>query len=673
VRTAPAGRRVDVASSEDGWARSTYRPTPRDLKESRRRRRARRKATKRHHPILIASALGVVVLIGVAGYILASAYREAIGIYQSVKGIQPQLETARASLASGQIPAGNPFGQAVNTAQTGLDNLENAGLPFRIVERIPLLNRPLDAIKLGVAAADEDSKAAVLMRDMVVDTLGDEALAGQSSTQPAPIFRNGTVNVALIQSLGPRLDAVIRHLQAGDAFIRAIPHVPFVPKVETIKATALAQSAGVVKLAQGAQRGLALLPSFLGANGPRTYLLAMQNNSDQRPTGGAMLAYALATFNHGKISLSSAGSVNAIDSYLGFTGVPLPAPIRWYLDNIPKQHPRIANMNWTPDFPTDGVGWRSLVKAATGVQVDGVIAVDPFAIAGLMGSQRIHVPSFPQAITRTNIVKAIENQQYTLSRDQQFQFPGQLINAAWPIFSNPHPFLPYIKAFQAALAGKNVQIWSANRQEEALLEQLKWDGGIHVNPGDYLYLTDGKLTGNKIDYYMHYKIDYTVDVASNGTATSRCQITITNTTPPNLPRTIVGTGGYGVDNAVVSLYTPAGASPFGAALQHLPHLESGAKVFVRQISLLPLSAGGHPLIMAYTYHLPGAIVTEGADRFYQLTLQHQPMVNPVQVTVTVHLPEGQFFKSFSPGWTINQHTAMFKGTLTRDVVTRVGF
>ncbi|WP_396229763.1 DUF4012 domain-containing protein, partial [Frankia sp. CpI1-P] len=42
---------------------------------------------------------------------------------------------------------------------------------------------------------------------------------------------------------------------------------------------------------------------MLGANGPRTYFIAFQNNAEIKGTGGLLGVFGVLTANHGKVDL----------------------------------------------------------------------------------------------------------------------------------------------------------------------------------------------------------------------------------------------------------------------------------------------------------------------------------------------------------------------------------
>jgi len=509
---------------------------------------------------------------------------------------------------------------------------------------------------------------------MVRDVLGPAALAGEkaaeSANSEAPVFSNGVVNVALIQSLEPRLASVIQHLEAGDRYIRAIPSVPFIHRVQSLKDDALQQSTRAITLAQGALSGVRLLPSFLGADHPRTYFLALQNNADQRATGGAVLAYGFLNINRGRLKLLAAGSIYDIDSLLGFKAK-LPAALDWYVQHVRKAVPRIANVNYSPDFPVVAQGWSSLVDTAAGVRPDGIIAVDPIALAYILGDKHIRVPFYRTPITGANLVRAVEHDQYGLSRQAQQQFPNALIGAAWKILSNPRPFVRTIKQFQLALSQKNIQIWSADPAQQALLSRLGWDGSLRVNPGDYLYVAENKLLAGKVDYFTHTLIDDKVTVSSSGSIASTVHVQVVNGTPPGQPRAIAGPNAYALNRSLMVMYAPGRAELHSAqpAAGPAPHREGPAQVFVRTVNSTP----GHPGDLGFTYSVPGAIISTSQGRVYQLTIQHQPMVNPAEIRVTVTLPKGSVVRSSGAGWTVSGNVATFHATPSKDMVTRIVF
>lgn len=657
------------------------------------------------------------MLLAGAVWMVADGYWQAYRAYQDVKAVIPALNSARSSLAQGKVPPAEEFSAASGAAAQAQEAIDNARFTFGWTAVLPYLGRPVRAVRYGVAAADEEAQAATLMRNMVTDVLGPAALPGPglglapgtasgsgrprgrptpstvggsgsssgagggTSTQPgtgsdSPIFSDGKADVALIAGLVPRLQALIGHLEAGDRDIRAIPYVPFAGQVEALKAQALDQSSQAIALAKQALTGVRLLPGFFGADRPKTYFMALQNNADLRATGGAILAYAFITIDRGKLQLDQGGAILDIDdSASGFPKVDLPAAIDWYLSNIahPREVPRIANSNYSPDFPTSARAMADLVRASTGRQVDGVIALDPQAIADLLGKRSIRVESYPARINAGNVVRVVENDQYRLPKPQQKVFPTELIAAAWPILRDLHPLLNTVQQLGKDLAAKRVQLWSNDGAEQEELRTLGWDGAVRSNAGDYLYLVDNKLLSNKVDYYTTTKIDYRVTIDSSGAATSKARITLANGTPPGEPFAItygVLRGQYALNDALLSLYAPGGAEFRSSNLppDFPDHREAGKRVFVREARV----GGGKSVTVTFTYTTPALVRRTKAGRVYELTVQRQPLVTPADLSVTVTLPPGSVIRA-APGWTVKGNVATLHTALTKDLVRTINF
>jgi len=598
---------------------------------------------------------------------VADAYYDSYKIYRDVKGIVPSLTVARKSLAEGTIPTGDPFAIATQVAEKAQSEVDHAGFAFRFTGALPFFKRPIQAVRHGVAAANLEAQAATLMRDMVRDVLGDVAEGDASFSTEAsdtPIFSNGVANVDLITGLGPRLETVIQRLIKADEELKSIPSFPYLHKLDTLKAEALEESAQAIKLAQDALDGVRLLPSFLGAGGTKTYYLAMQNNADQRATGGDVLAYAFVTITDGKLELVEGGGIGQIDIGSGFKNAKLPPELTWYFDRLPTTVVRLANLNLSPNFPVVASAWSGLIEQRTGRKIDGAIAMDPIAISYLLGKRKIIVPAYPSPINGDNVVAAVENDQYRLEYQQQRLFPAQLIAAAWEIFKDPKPLVRTMRMMGQALGEKHIQIWSVDQEQEGLLAKLGWDGGLKVGAGDYLYVTDSKRVSNKVDFYTRTAIDYQVTIDATGAIHSTCQVTLTNDSPTDESRFIIGDNG-GLNRALLSVYAASGSILESAEPKKgLPvHEEGGAVVFVRTIDVLAGESGS----VAFTYSAPGVVTATPAGRLYRLTIQHQPLVNPADLSVTVTLPPGTSVLE-ALGWTVTGNVATYQGTLTKDLV-----
>lgn len=635
---------------------------------------ARPAAPKKRRHVVRWVLLGILALLVLLGLVVADAYAQSYRIYRDVKPVIPQLEQAREFLAHGKVPPGDPLGLAVQTAERAQAEADHARFTFRLTGALPFLGRPVKAARIGAAAAGEAGQAAKTIQDMATALLGP----GNGSGGDSPVFANGTVDVHLLEGIVPNLQSLVGHLQAAKRDIAAIPDVPFAHDLPALKAKAVAASDRAIALANQAMAGARMLPSFFGADGPKTYFLAMQNNADQRATGGDVLAYGFVRVDQGHLTLLSGGGIREIDDPNGFP-VALPQDLAWYLHHV-KPHrslPRLANVNLTPNFPVVAQGWSTLIRAATGRHIDGAIAIDPFAVAELLGGRTLRIDAFSRPLTASNFVQMVENQQYRLAKQVQNEVPEELIAASWGLFTNPPNVLDLAHQLGTSVKERHFQVWSADPALEQYLTQLGWGGGfLDHGTGDYLSEVDNKIEPNKVDYYSHTTITYDVVVHPSGSITSTCTVRLVNDTPPGQSPPITDSRVGALNQALITLFVPGRATltasqpPADNPVASVPnHTEGDLLVFGRQVNAWP----GRPGDVSFDYEIPGVIQSTPTGNVYQLAIQHQAMVNPARLIVHVTLPEGTSARGISPGWTVNGNQATLTLTLTTDVVAQLGF
>lgn len=648
-------------------------PGPPDARRGRRR-------------ILRITVWALVVLVLAVLAVVGDAYYRSYRIYKEVGDLRPELSQIRASLSTGRVPPAALFTRVADATAAARD--EAGSWPMGFTGGLPFVGNPVRAVRFGLDAAAEEEQAALLVRGMLSDLVGLDPQAGSP-----PVFRNGVVDVALLDRMVPRLDAVLRHLRAGDAYLRQIPtSFPGLgSRLASLKQQALADSSQAIRLAERGAAGLRLLPTFLGASGPRTYLLALQNNDDQRGTGGAVLALAVVRVSHGAFTLLRAGSTNELENpKVGEPGLPLPAPVRWYLDAT-GTIPRLNNgANYSPDFPAVAEAWSMMARRALGYRVDGVLALDPYAVADALENEPpLRVAGLPQPITTNTVVPLTENGQYLLPGPVQKALPGLLIAHAFHVITHPTNFLRLSKNLATALSEQRIQVWSSDPAMEAFVSRLGWDGALRRGPGDFLALAQEKRVANKVDWYTRQSIRYDVTVLPSGAIRSSYTVTLTNSTPRGEPKALVARWTpYAMNLAMLNLYVPgratgATANPSGTTFGMLrpasymrsvrpnhfvTHVEGDFLVLTQTVPAWP----GHPGRVTFRYTVPGVVQSTPAGKVYELTIQHQPMAHPSDITVRVTLPSGVTVRQ-APGWTVDGSIATFHGLLTRDVTLRIVF
>jgi Protein of unknown function (DUF4012) len=612
--------------------------------------------------------LGVALLVVVAGVVVADAYLQALRFGRDLRALTPELSHARQQVFAGGTQS---LDQIERDAERVSSEVHGARFTFGLVGLVPFVGRPVDAVQHAADAAGEGAQALEIARNLVDQATGESTGAG--------LLTNGRVNISLLSEMEPRLADLVAHLEAGYLDIQAIPHVPFLGDLDRLKAEALTDAQQALDSGRRALTGVRLLPSLFGADGPRTYFLALQNNADLRGTGGAVLGWGIVRMDGGAIRLLGGGPIGDIDERVG-PKIPVPSPIRWYL-RVTHRPRRLNNgINYSPNFPSVASTWAHQIEATRGLPINGVIALDPVGVAALLqGQGSIRIPSYDQPLDAGNIVQFTEHDQYALPQSVQSELPGELVKAAFGLLTDPRNVLAMGQSLSTAVADKRIQLWAEDPKAQGLIESLGWDGAITRGPGDYLYLTDNKRDPNKVDYFSDITLDYHVTIDADGTGHSTAAVTLDNNTPPGEDSYVVGrVTPYALNVALLGLYVPKrttelSVTPDAPTAYHvLPqtlryHTDTYRRVLVKNVEAWP----GHPAALTFAYRTPDLVQDTPEGKLYQLVVQHQPLAHPVHLRVTLTLPDGARITSPGKGWTVSGNQATFSTDLTRDFDTSV--
>jgi hypothetical protein len=596
--------------------------------------------------------------------VLVDAYYQSFRIYGEAKQVLSPLAAAADRLAEGTLPPEGQVESAVDAAGRARRQMDDARFTFRLAGLIPYFGRPVRAIQHTVAAGEHEAQAAVIMRDLVQQVLGD-------SESPPPLVRRGRVDVELLESIAPRLEDAVDRVRRADAEIRSIPAIPFLGFLDRQKAEALAASQQAVGMAEDALIGARLIPSLLGTQGERTYLLVLQDGSRLRPTGGTAIAYVLVAAAGGRLALLPQGPVGALGGSDTLAPATLPPAISWFLDNVPalRSAADADDVNLSPDFPASAQAWTDLASAA-GLHVDGVVALDTVALSYLLEGRQVEVAASSKPLTGKNVVEVI-GASHGLDPVARQALAAGALAAAFAVISDPDPLVPTVKELGRALRERHIQIWSGAEGDRQDLDVLGWDGGLDGVQGDHLLAAQTNLGDGGLDQYGRMEILHEVTVDADGGIVASTEIRLANDAPDGLPAAIAGEGSaYGVNRALLALYAPGTAKLDRAEPARGPpaHQEAGASVFVRTTK----APAGDTGTVRFDYSVPEAVRTTEEGSVYELTVQRQPSINPARLRVEVTLPDGATVRS-APGWTVDGNVATLQVTLTRDLVARIVF
>ena len=417
----------------------------------------------------------------------------------------------------------------------------------------------------------------------VVDGLATQALPGlmdaTALVDPAALAPvGGRVDLAPLQAAAPVVVAADEEIQRSLERLSGVDVDALVAPVADGVTDLQKRLQDVAATTATASRAVQLLPPMLGAEGPRQYLLLVQNNAEARATGGIPGAVVLLRADQGALEL--------VEQRAGGPLIDLPAPVLPLTDAEmalfgPDLGADIRDVTFTPDFPRTGELAAALWEQQVGGAIDGVLSIDPPALAHLLrATGPVPLPPGPVAdvaggaVTAENAVELLLNTVYLVepdpSRHDAF-FAGTAAAVFAAVVGGQAEPAAAVDAMALSASEGRLLVWSAHEQEQELLAPTVLSGalrGHHATPdGDApilgLFVNDGNQ--DKMTYYLDLQVEATAaSCHPDGSRTLTVTAALTNTAPDDaaaLPAYVTGGGDEipaGHMQLNVLLYAPAG-------------------------------------------------------------------------------------------------------------------
>jgi hypothetical protein len=417
------------------------------------------------------------------------------------------------------------------------------------------------------------------------------------------------------------------------------------------------------------------LPGFAGQDGKRTYLVLAQNPAELRGTGGIWGAYAILTMRDGEPAF---GKVAPTQSLPDLEDVP--APSEDYADNYEGFGGAASwhNMNMTPDFPSAAQAALANVEKGTGLDLDGVIAADPFALRAMLEvTGSVPVPGTGRTIGPENVVDFTTNEAYSLFRgpSERKEILGDVVKGVVARFLAIDGMgVARMKAIAEAAAGDHLLVYSEDPAFQRGLELAGAAGSFGADgpsplPTDFVSVSVNNASGAKIDYYASRTLDYEVTLGGQGEAFASLTTTLVNSAPSSgQPRYVIGpyaTGaepGDQISFVTISCHLPCELQ--GAARDGQPvTLEQGTELGVpwfRDFRTVGPGGEGSLSLRWFTREVWDGNSSGGA---YRLVFSGQTTLRPTSLRVTVNAPPGTDIEWTSVPMAVDGGTAVWEGAL----------
>ena len=474
--------------------------------------------------------------------------------------VQRDLSAARAqaaALPSALVKDSQEAASVVDSLQAHAASATDrtSGGTWQVLSALPFLGDDFGATATATRAVD------ILAREGA----GPLVESGLSADTFAP--RDGRVPVAKVARAAAPL------AEARDGFVAAQTELDDIelqgiarelrPQLESF----IGQVDDAVGTLDAATRAAEVLPSMLGGDGARDYLLVFQNNAEPRSLGGMPGLMAPVKADDGVISLGATVAASEFGE-LDKPVLPLSEQEQRIWFDQPGTY--FQDSVFIPDFERASELMAARWKLETGQEVDGVLSVDPVAMSYLLEATG-PVVADGRKLTSDNFVDELLHQPYLRYQDdpaaEDAFFSGVLTTLFDRVLSSRTSAPKLFSSLSRAASEGRVLVHSADRAEQADLAGTRLAGEFPRGTGGpaqaAVYVNDA--TGSKMGYFLDYDTRISSVSCAAGVIGFSGSLRIHSTAPADaasLPPTITGSGDYGVARGdhlnVFDLVAPAG-------------------------------------------------------------------------------------------------------------------
>lgn len=373
-------------------------------------------------------------------------------------------------------------------------------------ERLPLLGPNVHAVK-EVAAS-----TARIAEDVLPEVVGTSQTLAPERLRPT----NGRIDLEPLESAAPAVAAAAAALVRENERLAELEPAALWPGLGEPVAQLQVEVDDASRLATRASRALRLLPSMLGADGPRRYVLLFQNNAEVRATGGIGGAFAEVVARDGRLRLgkqTNAGGLGPLER----PALPLTAEERALFGTALGRFAQ--DVNFTPHFPRTGELTAAMWRKSGRGRVDGVVSVDPVALSYLLEGTGPVRTAGGRTLTAANAVPLLLSGIYGQLPDperQDLYFSAAARSVFDAVTSGAGEPRALLDGLTRAASERRLLVWSRHDTEQEVLGDTTVGGGIDPE------LETTPRVGVYLNAAAPYKLDYYLDHEATLEA-SRCQ------------------------------------------------------------------------------------------------------------------------------------------------------
>jgi len=311
--------------------------------------------------------------------------------------------------------------------------------------------------------------------------------------------------------------------------------------------------------AADSEAALAAMITFVGGNGPRSYLFLSQNPDEIRPTGGFIGTYGVLTGVGGKLAVTRYDSIESW--YNAHPEADMRPEERGSLYRYdPSLVQRISNVNVIPDWPQAAEMAARLWARGGEEPVDGVISFTPAFLARILSVMGpVTVEGYDDTITAANLVERLDfytHQQPPERGGDRKDFIAVLARAVMDrlIEARTSQWSSLGKVVADSFVAREAMAWSSDPEVASVLAERRWDSALPDVAGDFVYPAEFEEAA-KHGRSLRRTYQHHVTLQPDGSGTVTTTVRITNPNPADDFANPAGVVNY------ITMYGPVGATP----------------------------------------------------------------------------------------------------------------
>lgn len=463
---------------------------------------------------VVLTIVAVLAVLGVASYFLI--IQPAMRIRAKANEVVVEAKKLQESVKANDI----------DLLRTDIDNMGNKYTEFEKEAQavywasfIPYVNDFKSGVEAGrymLTAGDEAIEAIYPYADLIGLKQGEQNFYEKSAEE-----RLQTAVLTLDKML-ERIDVVAQNIEEAEKRIETIDPNRYPTKVGQYEVRsniteAKNQFEGMATLFVDAKPFLKQLPSILGAEEEKDYLILFQNTAERRATGGFYTFYAVFNINKGKITIKDSSDIYDLDNSIP-SHPRAPEKILAYHKNVNTFNLRDSNLS--PDFVESVKLFNSLYEdSSLAIDYDGIITMDSKVLVDMLkifGDTQANGINFsaemddrcdcPQVIyTLFDIVDRPVNY---IKVDRKRILGNLMLELFYKAvgFSPSRYWGQLAQTMFTNLDEKHMLLYFKDPETQKAVEALNYAGRIRAYEGDYLHVNNVNFAGAKSNMFIDEEI-----------------------------------------------------------------------------------------------------------------------------------------------------------------------